>query len=157
MIVFAQAHLTVFEASDGDGKSLVQRIVREMAARLPGVLDEELAAPLDRLGSFRRRPQLEPTVKQRVKKTLARLVIDPDAVLLGPVPGEPFQPVPRRHPEVVERLRGIEQQQLPVRPPLHVRRQPPRPLAREDLLCLPVAQASNHAPSVTYPVNNAER
>lgn len=40
------------------------------------------------------------------------LITDPDAVLSGSVSGEPLQPVPSWHAEVLEHPRGIEQQQL---------------------------------------------
>jgi hypothetical protein len=43
------------------------------------------------------------------------LVIDPDAVLPLAVPLQVLQPIPRRHTQVLERHRSMEQQELPSR------------------------------------------
>jgi hypothetical protein len=40
------------------------------------------------------------------------LVVDPDAVLTLAVPFQFLQPIPRRHAQVLERHRSMEQQQL---------------------------------------------
>src|SRR5664280_820520 len=41
------------------------------------------------------------------------LLVDADAVLSGPVPAECFQPVARRHSQVVERFGSVQHHQLP--------------------------------------------
>lgn len=72
------------------------------------------------------------------------LVGDANAVLLRSLPRQPLEPVPRRNPEIFQYLCGIEEQQLPVPSSLHIGRQSPRPLTREDLRRLPIAEATNH-------------
>jgi hypothetical protein len=72
------------------------------------------------------------------------LLVHTNAVLTASVPREPFQAVSGRHPEIVQCVCGIHEQQLSVRSPLHVRREPPRSLSLEDLLRLPIAKAPNH-------------
>lgn len=54
----------------GIGKSLVLKVVEEMATRVSCILDEKVEALSVRLGGLPRRQQLERTVKRRLKKTL---------------------------------------------------------------------------------------
>jgi hypothetical protein len=53
------------------------------------------------------------------------LVADAHAVLSCSVPGKSLQPVAWRHAKVREALDSVQQQELPVSPPLHVGRELP--------------------------------
>ncbi len=85
------------------------------------------------------------------------LIVDSDAALSGPVTREALKAVPGRNPKVLYRLCGIQEQQLAMSPPLHVRRKSPRPLAFEDLLGFPVTEAPNHPLYITQSVINVKR
>jgi hypothetical protein len=65
-------------------------------------------------------------------------------VLSLAIPRELFEPVAWRNPQILERLCGIEDSELPLRHALDIRRKPPRALSPEDLLGPPVAEAPNH-------------
>jgi hypothetical protein len=46
------------------------------------------------------------------------LLVDPDAVLAGPVTVEGFEPIARGYPQIVECLGGLKHHQLAERDPL---------------------------------------
>ena len=72
------------------------------------------------------------------------LIIDPDAVLPGPIPAEFFQPVGRRDPQVVDDISIIEHTQLAQGYLLDVGRQLFRALAVKDLLRFLVFESLYH-------------
>jgi hypothetical protein len=69
-----------------------------------------------------------------------------------------FEPVSRRHPQVVQKLGRINQRQFLERPPQDVGRKLIRFLGSEELLGLLVREASNHAEYITenYALRKAE-
>jgi hypothetical protein len=74
----------------------------------------------------------------------APLIVDTNAVLACSRTRKSFQPIARRNSEVLDRIRGIQKQELPMSSPLHVGWKPLRSLSLEDPLGLPITKASNH-------------
>src|SRR5579872_4215647 len=66
------------------------------------------------------------------------LIVHTDAVLSCAVAVQFFQPIPRRHTQVVERIRGVQQQQLAQRGTLHWTRYSLYPFAKEQSFGFPV-------------------
>jgi hypothetical protein len=91
-------------------------------------------------------------ISVRPAKANPPLLVDPNAVLTGPITKEPLQPIPWWNPEVIQAICTVQQQQLPVGSPLHVRRQSPRPFALEYLTRLGVSEAPDHRPRVASPL-----
>ena len=77
------------------------------------------------------------------------LIVDPDAVLPRSIPTQLLQPIPGRHPEVLEAGRGIQLPQFAQRHPLQVRRQLADRLAVEQPLGIPIAEAADHVGMIT--------
>jgi hypothetical protein len=75
------------------------------------------------------------------------LVVDPDAVLLLPIPSQLFEAVTRRDPKILECLRAIQNDQLSLSLPLKRGRELPGSLAPKDLLRLLIPEAPNHPTS----------
>ncbi len=69
----AKKHWLQLATNIGIGKSLVLKVVNEMANQIPGILNEEMEAVSIQFGGLPRRQQLERTINQRVKKTLSLL------------------------------------------------------------------------------------
>jgi hypothetical protein len=65
-------------------------------------------------------------------ETNAPLIVDPNAHLPGALVLEPFEPVPRRVPEVLNRARCVQLAQLPQSPILDIRWEPPAGLSPPD-------------------------
>ncbi|HET7540187.1 MAG TPA: hypothetical protein VFK05_09955 [Polyangiaceae bacterium] len=74
----------------------------------------------------------------------APLIIDSDAVLANPVPGEFLEAIGWRNAEVEEAGRGIKHDELAKGNSLEVRRQSANPLPFEKALCVCVAKAADH-------------
>jgi hypothetical protein len=72
------------------------------------------------------------------------LVVDPDAVLSRPISPESLEPIPGRHPQIVERLRSIDDQQLPIRHPLQIRAEPPHALTPPDPFRVRIGERPDH-------------
>jgi hypothetical protein len=72
------------------------------------------------------------------------LVVDPDAVLTGPISTESLEPIPRRHPQIVEGLRSIDDQQLPIRHPLQIRAESPHALTPPDPFRVRIRERLDH-------------
>jgi hypothetical protein len=81
-------------------------------------------------------------------ETDAPLIVDSDAVLPSTVASEPLETVSRWYTKVFQRLRGIQNQQLPVGSSLYVRWQPPTPLPLEDSTGLGIIEAPDHGPDL---------
>jgi hypothetical protein len=77
----------------------------------------------------------------------APLVIDPDAVLTGPVAFQGLKPIARRYAQEVQGGGSVDLQQLTMRNPLYVRRKAPTMLALKELLCLSGSEALDHRPT----------
>jgi hypothetical protein len=77
-------------------------------------------------------------------KTDSPLVVDPDAVLTLPISRELLETVTRWRFEVLQRFRPIQNREFAKSRPLYNWRQPPGPLALENLLGLSVTEASDH-------------
>src|SRR5690554_4670175 len=85
------------------------------------------------------------------------LVVDPDAVLPGPIALQRLEPVPGRDAEIVKRLRGPDLTQLAQRHPLDTRIHRGHALAAPQTFGVLVAERSDHSTSVTRRVNDARR
>ena len=77
-------------------------------------------------------------------KTDSPLIVHANAVLTRLVSGESLQPVPRGYTEILQCLCGVNNQQLPVRPSLHVHWEIPRAHPQKHLFRFGVAESSNH-------------
>jgi len=85
------------------------------------------------------------------------LIVDSDAVLARAVSRESFQSIPRWHPKVVQPFNGVQEQQLSVRPSLHVRSELTSTLPLEHLSRLSVPKRPNHRSNVTGGTSNVNR
>jgi hypothetical protein len=63
--------------------------------------------------------------------------------LADSIASKPFESIPRQHTELLETPCRVEQQKLPMRSALDVRRQPSRALALEDPPGLEVPKGAN--------------
>ena len=72
------------------------------------------------------------------------LIVDADAVLSGATAFQRFQPVARRHPQVLQLRCRVQLQQLPAGGSLDVSWQPSRHRALEYLLRLRTCEVFNH-------------
>jgi hypothetical protein len=77
-------------------------------------------------------------------KTDSPLMVHANAVPTRSTPGESLQPVPRGYPEVLQCLCGVNNQQLSVRPSLHVHWEAPRAHPQKHLFRFGIAESSNH-------------
>jgi hypothetical protein len=77
-------------------------------------------------------------------KTNAPLIVDPDAVLAGPIALQRLQPVARRNTQKVESRSGIDLQQLAMRYSLYVGRKASTMPALKEPLCFFVRKALDH-------------
>jgi hypothetical protein len=75
------------------------------------------------------------------------LIIDPDAVLTGPVALQRLKPIAWWDAQEFQGGRSMNLQQLPVRHPLYIGRKAPTMLALKELLRLSVREALDH-PSI---------
>jgi hypothetical protein len=85
------------------------------------------------------------------------LIVYPDTVLTPPIPGQLFQPVPRRNSKIGQSIGGIEYEELFQCTAVDVPRELSRAFALEDPLGLWVVEAPNHSIIVTRRVNNVKR
>jgi len=76
------------------------------------------------------------------------LVVHANAVLSFAVAGKCLEAIARRDTQFVETNRGVYEKELAMRPPLNVRRKPPRALPSEDLLGLRIPEAPDHGSRV---------
>ena len=83
-------------------------------------------------------------VSSEPAETDAPLIVDSDAVLASPVPGEFLKTVRRRDAEVEEARRGIKHDQFSEGNSLKVRRHSANPLPFEKALGVGVAKAADH-------------
>jgi hypothetical protein len=81
-------------------------------------------------------------------KTNTPLIVDPDAVLAGPLAFQWFQPIARRNTQKVESRSGIDLQQLAMCNSLYVGRKPSTVLAPKELLGRSVRKALDHESSI---------
>ncbi len=80
-------------------------------------------------------------------KTYSPLVVDADAVLSSPVPGESLQPISGRDPKVLELLCSVQHHELSQCRPLHHRAPGLHPLSPEETVRICVCEAQDrHAP-----------
>jgi len=80
------------------------------------------------------------------------LVVDPDAVLTPAVAFQGFQPVPRRHLEILKGLGRVDHLQLPARNRFN-RPEPPDGLPLKQPLGVLAAEGADHRPILTDSVN----
>jgi len=74
----------------------------------------------------------------------APLVVEADAVLTGPVAGEPLESVAWRDAEVGERLGGVEDEEIPEGAALEIGWPSPAGAPFEELLGVAVPEALDH-------------
>jgi len=77
-------------------------------------------------------------------KTDSPLLVDPNAVLAGPVSLELLQAVARRQSQVIEYRRCVQHKELTERDLLYVRTQLPHGAALEQTLGVAVTEALDH-------------
>ena len=85
------------------------------------------------------------------------LIVDADTVLAAAITLEFLEPVPRRHPKVVERLGGVHGNELPQHHAPELRRVSPHWLTAEQAPRIPIAEALDHAQNITRRVSNVKR
>jgi hypothetical protein len=71
-------------------------------------------------------------------------IVDPDAVLSGPITLQPLQPVARWHAKIVQSSCCVYHPELPECHLLHFRPEPPSRSSVEHPLSVPVAEALDH-------------
>jgi hypothetical protein len=74
------------------------------------------------------------------------LLVDSDAVLALAVPPQLLQAVTAWDPQILDSLRRMEEDQLPIRGPMKLGRQAPRSLSVEYPLGIPIRKRANHHP-----------
>jgi hypothetical protein len=84
------------------------------------------------------RPSLGPP------ETNTPLLVDADAVGTSPVSLELLEPVPRRHPQIIERLGGIENEQLSQSGTLNILGELARAPSLPDKLGFPIRERPQH-------------
>src|SRR5208282_1433306 len=77
-------------------------------------------------------------------ETHAVLVVDTNAVLPGAIPAKRFELITRRHLQIVERDRGVQNGKFFERPNLQIRRQIPAPARLPQPLRFPVPETPDH-------------
>lgn len=77
-------------------------------------------------------------------KADAPLIVHPNTVLASAISLELFEAVARRHPKVIERLRGVEGDELPEHAPQEVGGKATDALALEEGFGVPVGEALDH-------------
>jgi hypothetical protein len=87
----------------------------------------------------------------------APLVVDSDAVLSSPVASQAFQPVSRWAPEVLQCVRRVQEEQLPVGLALDVGCQPGHPLSLKDPPRQGVPEAADHDGRLWHATSNVKR
>ena len=87
----------------------------------------------------------------------APLVVDPDAVLSDPVTSQAFQPVSGWAAEVLQRVRRVQEKQLPMRVTLDLGCQPGDPLSLEDPPRQGVPEAADHDGRLCKATSNVKR
>ena len=87
----------------------------------------------------------------------APLIVDPDAMLAGTVALQFLQPVAGRHPQIRQRLGGINSHQLPQHGALERRGIVPDALAVEETLRITIGEAFDHRRIITLNVINVKR
>jgi len=75
------------------------------------------------------------------------LLVDPDAVLPGPIPRKLLEPVARGNPQVAQIVGGVEHEELPKGGALQFDGPPPHSLSLKDLLGVRVPEALDHVVS----------
>jgi hypothetical protein len=73
------------------------------------------------------------------------LIVDADTVLTLTISAQDFQAVARRHAQIVELTRGIQQQKLRAKAALNLRRKPAHRMACKDRSRALVREAFDHA------------
>jgi len=74
----------------------------------------------------------------------APLIVDPDAMLAGTVALQFLQPVAGRHPQILQRLSGIDSHQPPQHGALERRGKAPDALPVEEMLRISIGEAPDH-------------
>ena len=77
-------------------------------------------------------------------KTDSPLLVYSDAMLSSPVPRKLFEAIPWRNPEIIERLRSVQDDELTKRDSLNILRQSLGELSVPDALCLFVSEGLDH-------------
>lgn len=93
-------------------------------------------------------------------ETDSPLIVNPNAILPPAIARQFLQTISGRDSQLVERLRGIEDQHFSLRHALNVRRPSPGLLSQENPLGISVPEALDHSRSgtiITYRVNNVKR
>ena len=85
------------------------------------------------------------------------LIVDTDTVLPRAITFEFLEPVPRRHPKVVERLGGVHGDKLPQHHAPELRWVSPHRLAAEQAARIPVTEALDHILNIARRVSNVKR
>jgi hypothetical protein len=94
--------------------------------------------------------------RSRPSEAHAELIVDPDAVLSGPVPLEGLQPIARRDAEIVKSARDLKLPQLAPCNSLDAR-EPPHSLPARESRGVGVLEGSDHGEIITRRVNNVNR
>jgi hypothetical protein len=85
------------------------------------------------------------------------LVIYSDTVLILAVSFQFFQAIPRRQPEIFDRVRRVKKKQFSKGQPVERRGKPPRSLSLEDRLGDRAFEAADHRIMIMRGVNNVKR
>src|ERR1700691_6100916 len=82
--------------------------------------------------------------------THAILIVNPDAVLPGAAPSKSFQLIPRRHLQVVQRYRGIQNGKFLERSSLQVGGKPSALSRLPQPFCFLVPETRNHVRTIIF-------
>ena len=90
-------------------------------------------------------------------KANSPLIVNANAVLTGAVALELFEPVARRHAKVVDRVSGIDRDELSEHRALELGGEAPNGLAAEETLGISVGEGFDHSGIVTRCDHNVKR
>lgn len=87
----------------------------------------------------------------------APLVVDPDTVLPGALPSKPLEPVPWRATQIIERLSGINDDQLAQHGALKLARISADAFPLEEPLSVLITEALDHFAKIKCRYHNVKR
>jgi len=85
------------------------------------------------------------------------LIVDPDAVLTLPIPGQLFEVIPGRNSQIGQSIGGVKHEELLQSRAVNILRELSRAFALEDPFGLWVFEAPNHSTIIMRRVNNVKR
>jgi hypothetical protein len=85
------------------------------------------------------------------------LIVDPDAVLTLPIPGQLFKAIPGRNSQIGQSIGGVKHEELLQSRAVDILRELFRAFTIEDPFGLWVVEAPNHSIIITRRVNNVKR